>query len=133
MAEHHQSAPAGPVLRAPKGWSGPRIATWLILALAVLGAAAWFRYVVVEPRSMGFACSEMPTPSWCAPREWIIQLHLNNVWGIAALAFGALALFLRQNWAVPAGIIAGLAGMVLYDTSLASAGFLLALLRLVRS
>lgn len=133
MAKHHDTPPANPVLRALKGWSPARILRWLVLALAVLGAAAWFRYGVVEPRSMGFACSETPTPWWCAPREAVIMLHLNNVWGIVAIVAGALALFLRQTWAVPVAIVTGLAGMVLYDTSLASAGFLLALLRLLRS
>lgn len=133
MAVSRYNPPVEPVLRVPKGWSRGRILGWAVLALLILVAAAVFRYAVVEPRSMGFACSETPTPAWCAPREWVITLHLKNVWGIVAVVFGALALFLRQNWAVPIAMIAGLAGMVLYDTSLASAGFLFALLRLLRS
>lgn len=116
-----------------RNWSRRRIVGWIIGALAVLGLAAAFRYAVVEPREMGFACSETPQPWWCGPREIIIQAHLKNVWGIVAVIAGAAALMLRQNWATPIAIIAGLAGIVLYDTSLASLGFLLGLLRLLRS
>jgi hypothetical protein len=105
---------------------------WLAVTLLVLGAAAAFRYLVVEPREMGFACSETPTPAWCGPREWVIMLHPHNVWGIVAAASGVLALFFRQNWAVPLALVTGLAGMVLYDTSLSAIGFLFALLQLLR-
>ncbi|MFC5417443.1 hypothetical protein ACFPL7_21660 [Dongia soli] len=106
---------------------------WLAATILVLGLAAVFRYLVVEPRSMGFACSETPTPWWCGPREWVIMLHLNNVWGAVALASGILALFFRQNWALPVALVTGLAGMVLYDTGLSAIGFLFALLRMLRS
>lgn len=114
-------------------WSAARLARWLVLGAMVLGLAAIFRYLVVEPRMMGFACSETPQPWWCAPREIIIQAHLKNVWGFVAAGFGIVAVLLRQNWAMTIAIITGLAGIVLYDTSLASFGFLLGLLRLLRS
>jgi hypothetical protein len=115
------------------GWSKGRIAGWIITGLLVIALAAIFRYLVVEPRAMGFACSETPQPWWCAPREIVIQAHLKNVWGWVAAISGLVALLLRQRWAAPIAIIAGLAGIVLYDTSLASLGFLLGLLRLLRS
>ena len=118
---------------AGTGWSKGRIARWIVTGLAVLILAAIFRYLVVEPRAMGFACSETPQPWWCAPREIIIQAHLKNVWGWVAAISGLIALLLRQRWAAPIAIIAGLAGIVLYDTSLAGLGFLLGLLRLLRS
>jgi hypothetical protein len=120
-------------LSSGKGWSGGRITAWIVTALLVLGLAAVFRYLVVEPRSMGFACSETPQPWWCAPREIIIQAHLKNVWGFVAAISGVVALLLRQRWAAPIAVITGLAGIVLYDTSLASLGLLLGLLRLLRS
>jgi len=118
---------------ASRGWTRQRIAGWLIVALVVIGLAAVFRYAVVEPREMGFACSETPQPWWCSLREYIIQAHLKNVWGIVAAVSGALALLLRQRWATPIAIVTGLTGIVLYDTSLASLGFLLGFLRLLRS
>jgi hypothetical protein len=114
-------------------WSCRRFIGWVVLGLVVLGLAAVFRYAVVEPREMGFACSETPQPWWCSPREYIIQAHLKNIWGIVAAVSGTLALLLRQNWATPIAIVTGLAGIVLYDTSLASFGFLLGFLRLLRS
>jgi hypothetical protein len=115
-----------------KSWTGRRIAGWIIAGLLVLGLAAVFRYLVVEPRAMGFACSETPQPWWCGPREIIIQAHLKNLWGWVAAISGIVALLLRQKWAAPIAVICGLAGIVLYDTSLASLGFLLGLLRLLR-
>jgi hypothetical protein len=113
-------------------WPAARIIRWLVLGAVILGLAAVFRYLVVEPRSMGFACSETPQPWWCEPREIVIQAHLKNVWGFVAAGAGIIALALRQNWAAPIAIVTGLAGIVLYDTSLASLGFLLGLLRLLR-
>jgi hypothetical protein len=113
-------------------WPVSRIIRWLVLGAVILGLAAIFRYLVVEPRSMGFACSETPQPWWCGPREIVIQAHLKNVWGFVAAGTGIIALALRQNWAAPIAIVTGLAGIVLYDTSLASLGFLLGLLRLLR-
>lgn len=121
--------PAGPSV----GLATPRMWRWLAITIVVLSLAAAFRYLVVEPRSMGFACSETPTPWWCAPREWVIMLHLNNVWGAVALASGILALFFRQNWALPVALVTGLAGMMLYDTSLSAIGFLFALMRMLRN
>ena len=124
--------PSAPATTA-RGWSSGRIAGWIVLALVVLGLAAVFRYLVVEPREMGFACSATPQPWWCGPREIIIQAHLKNVWGWVAAISGLVALLLRQKWAAPIAVICGLAGIVLYDTSLASLGLLLGLLRLLRS
>lgn len=129
----HASQSPSAIPASGRRWNGQRIAGWLIAGIVVLGLAAVFRYAVVEPREMGFACSETPQPWWCSPREYIIQAHLKNVWGIVAAVSGALALLLRQNWATPIAIVAGLAGIVLYDTSLASLGFLLGFLRLLRS
>src|SRR6185369_6714842 len=120
------SVPAG-------SWSRARILGWVVTALIVLGLAAVFRYLVVEPREMGFACSETPQPLWCGPREIIIQAHLKNVWGFVAAISGLIALTLRWRIATVLAVICGLAGIVLYDTSLASFGFLLGLLRLLRS
>jgi hypothetical protein len=127
VTTHSAPAPAG------KRWSTGRIVGWIVTALLVLALAAAFRYLVVEPRAMGFACSETPQPWWCAPREIIIQAHLKNVWGWVAAISGIVALLLRQKWAASIAVITGLAGIVLYDTSLASFGFLLGLLRLLRS
>jgi hypothetical protein len=126
-------SPQSLVTARSASWPAARITRWLVLGAVVLGLAAIFRYLVVEPRMMGFACSETPQPWWCAPREIVIQAHLKNVWGIVAAGSGILALALRQNWATPIAIITGLAGIVLYDTSLASFGFLLGLLRLLRA
>lgn len=129
----HTSQASAAGISTGRRWTRQRIIGWLALGLVVLGLAAVFRYAVVEPREMGFACSETPQPWWCSPREYIIQAHLKNVWGIVAAVSGALALLLRQNWATPIAIVTGLAGVVLYDTSLASLGFLLGFLRLLRS
>ena len=56
--------------------SNVELRTWrggTYYGLAVLILAAIFRYLVVEPRAMGFACSETPQPWWCAPREIIMN------------------------------------------------------------
>ena len=101
------------------------------LALAVVAAALAVRFLVIEG-SMAQACISATPPSWCAARNSLVQFFRAEGFGYAALAAGILAhLFGGRPMAVVA-LVVGAAGLVLYNTGLASVAVLLGLLRLVR-
>ena len=103
----------------------------VVMALAVVAAALAVRFVVIEG-SMAQACISTAPPSWCAARNSLVQFFRAEGFGYAALAAGILAhLFGGRPMAVVA-LIVGAAGLVLYNTGLASVAVLLGLLRLVR-
>ncbi len=104
---------------------------WIGAAALLLAASLAIRFFLIEPRGIGILCLEN-APWWCGPRELVVRGSLADLWGIAALAFGALALLRR--WPVAAGLAVGfgLLGLVLYNAGLASVGFLLGLLSLLR-
>lgn len=103
----------------------------VVTALAVVAAALAVRFIVIEGQ-MAQACIAMSPPSWCAARHSLVQFFRAEGFGYAALAAGILAhLFGGRPMAIVA-LIVGAAGLVLYNTGLASVAVLLGLLRLVR-
>jgi hypothetical protein len=103
----------------------------ICLALAVVATALAVRFLVIEG-SMAQACIAAAPPSWCAARNSLVQFFRAEGFGYAALAAGILAhLFGGRPMAIVA-LIVGAAGLVLYNTGLASVAVLLGLLRLVR-
>lgn len=103
----------------------------VIVALAVVAAALAVRYIVVEGQ-MAQACIALQPPSWCAARNSLVQFFRAEGFGYAALAAGILAHLFGGRPAALAALIVGAAGLVLYNTGLASIAMLLGLLRLVR-
>ncbi|MES1151035.1 MAG: hypothetical protein ABUL54_04000 [Dongia sp.] len=124
-----QSTPALPAPRRffRAAWLAPLIVGALALALGLVA-----RYLWIEPREMGLACADIPTPWWCGPRVAAVYVHQYNGWGLAALAAGLIALFSRAYWLALVGLAAGLMGLVLYNAGLAAVGLLAALLVIVR-
>jgi hypothetical protein len=99
------------------------------VAAAALGLAAYMRYQLVEPASVGLACDAGAQTAVCIVRRGFILTFVWNGFGIVALAATGAAL-LRPSL-VFAGIAlgAGLLGVVLYNTQLSALA--LALLPLV--
>ena len=99
------------------------------VAAAALGLAAYMRYQLVEPASVGLVCDAGAQTAVCIVRRGFILTFVWNGFGIVALAATGAAL-LRPSL-VFAGIAlgAGLLGVVLYNTQLSALA--LALLPLV--
>jgi hypothetical protein len=110
--------------------SGLLIAS-VIVALAVVGAALAVRYILVEG-DMAQACIALQPPSWCAARGSLVEFFRAEGFGYAALAAGVLAHLFGGRPAAVVALIVGAAGLVLYNTGLASIAMLLGLLRLIR-
>lgn len=102
------------------------------LALAALTYGLGTRYWVIEQSAVGIAC-EGSGASWlCANRRAAIALFTPQAFGIAALGV-ALINLLRPSvvfWAL--ALIAGGAGIVLYNTALSALAIALLILSLAR-
>lgn len=111
---------------------GRQYGAWVVLGLAALGAGLYLRYGLIESTPIGLMC-QGADPAWfCQPRLSLIQFNFMNGWSWAALTGGILAMLFGWRWAVALGIVAGAAGLVLYNAGPAGFGLLLALMRLVR-
>jgi hypothetical protein len=104
----------------------------VIVGALALTLGLVMRYLWIEPREMGLACADIPTPWWCGPRVAAVQVHQWNGWGLTALVAGLAALFFRVYWLALIAMAAGLMGLVLYNAGLAAVGLLAALLLIVR-
>ncbi len=111
-------------------------------AVAALGVAAlayglgWVtRYVVIEPQEIGTFCRSADAPLWCSLRTALIRVTEVGGLGLASIALGAAALALRgtaARWLVMAAMATGGGGLILYNTTYAALGVLVALLRASR-
>ncbi|MES1989610.1 MAG: hypothetical protein V4441_01505 [Pseudomonadota bacterium] len=124
---------SGPVPREVPQWPLSRIALWVGVGLASLGAAIALRYLVIEPHDIGFACADTVTPWWCTPRQGVVMMHLWKAWGWLGLGGGVLGLAFGWRWAVWLGYVMSLMGLVLYNADLAAIGLVLTCLRLPRA
>jgi len=111
-----------------------RLAVGLGAALLVLAVAMAIRYGLIEPRDMGLACVEAVRPWWCGPRDLLVYLSLEEIWGFASLAAGLAGIVIGARGRALAwiGFTAGLVGLVLYNAGTAAAGLLLAIIGLLR-
>lgn len=111
----------------------PRFRRALILAAVALALGFALRYLVIEPRGIGQTCGGIGTPWWCPLRTGLIQAHEVFLYGGSALALAVLAWWRDAPRLAMAGLACGGLGLVLYNTELAAAGLLLALLKLIRA
>lgn len=102
------------------------------VAVVVLAVAMAVRFLLIEPRDMGLACVEAERPWWCSPRDLLVMISVNEVWGLTALGAGAVALVFRSREPAWLAFGTGLAGLLLYNAGTAAAGFLLGVIALLR-
>ena len=88
-----------------------------VLAFAL---AAYMRYGLVEPSSVGLVCDAGAPTVVCIIRRVFIKLFMISAFGIGALAASALALIRPSTVMVAAALALGVMGAVLYNTGLAS-------------
>ena len=103
------------------------------LGLAVLGAALFFRYAVIQNTPLGLACEAGDERLICDVRLAMVLLFNWNVFGVVAV-FAAAIQFWRSNMtAFGIGLVFALLGLVLYNTRLAALAVALLVLSLARS
>lgn len=100
---------------------------WLAaVGAAAIGVALYLRYRVIEVSAVGLAC-DAGLRSWtCDFRRIATMMFSNSVFGYVALIGAALNLLHPSVVLFTVGLLAGGAGVVLYNGTLS--GFALALL-----
>ena len=120
-------------------WGEARALGGALLCIAAAAIAYGIRYGFVEPEAMGAAC-ERTHPWWCPIRTGFIMFTQWRGFGWLALALVAAALIalLADRRAAcrriaVAALIAGGAGLILYNASLSAVAVVLAMLCLIRA
>jgi hypothetical protein len=103
--------------------------TLAALAAASLGFAAFMRYQIVEPATVGLVCDAGAMTTVCIVRRVFVGVFVWYGFGGAALIAAVLALVRPSNILIGAAIVAGFLGVVLYNTQISALA--LALLPLV--
>jgi hypothetical protein len=99
------------------------------LAAVSLGFAAFMRYQIVEPATVGLVCDAGAMTTICITRRVFVGVFVWYGFGGAALIAAVLALIRPSNILIGAAIVAGFLGVVLYNTQISALA--LALLPLV--
>ena len=99
------------------------------ISVAALGLAAYMRYQLVEPASVGLVCDAGAQTALCTVRRAFILIFVWNGFGVVALIATAIALLRPSVPALAVALAAGFLGVVLYNTQLSALA--LALLPLV--
>ncbi len=103
---------------------------WMTAALAALAFALLLRYAFFQSRAVGAICLEAGRPWWCEACDDLGMIHGLWIWGWTGLAGGATGFWFGRRWALGAGLIASIIGLVVYNTELGAAGLILTLLGL---
>lgn len=115
---------------------------WPALAIAALGllvAAAtgyvswWLRQRFVEPSDVALVCNAVPHPSWCWIRFAILISQHNDLFGVAALIAGGLALIRGGRGPAIAAAALSIAAIVNYNVEMGALGLVFGLIASVRS
>jgi hypothetical protein len=99
------------------------------VAAVSLGVAAYMRYGLVEPSTVGLVCDAGAATAVCVIRRVFIVTFEFYGFGVAALIATFAALWRPTTFKVSGALAVGLLGVVLYNTQLS--GLALALLPLV--
>lgn len=106
---------------------------WLVVVAALaIGAALYIRYRIIEVSAVGLAC-DAGLQSWtCNVRKASTAMFNNSVFGYGALIVSALNLVRPSVVLLTLGLLAGGAGVVLYNAALSGLALALLILSLAR-
>jgi hypothetical protein len=102
------------------------------VAAAAFALAAYIRYGMVEPSSVGLECDTGVNSTLCIVRRVFVNLFTLSAFGIGALAAALLALLRPATLIVAVALALGIQGSVLYNTGLSAVALSLLPLVLAR-
>lgn len=102
----------------------------MLAAFAALAFALALRYGLFQSRTVGAICLETERPWWCTWRDDLGMIHGFWIWGWAGLLAAAAGFWTGRRPLLGVGLIASIFGLVVYNTELGAAGFILAALGL---
>jgi hypothetical protein len=123
--------------RKPSRFSGAPAIGWPVLSLAliglaVLGAALYLRYEIIENTPLGLACEAGRQSLVCTVRDAVIVLFNQNAFGWTALIVAVIQFWRPNMVMLGVGLAASLAGLVLYNTNASALALVLLVLSLAR-
>jgi len=105
-----------------------------LLLIAGLGYAAWWlRQVYVEPSAAALVCNATPHPGWCAIRFALLIGQRGSLFGAAAVAAAAVALFRGGRGAALAAIALAVLAIVNYNVEMGALALVVGLVAGLRS
>lgn len=102
-----------------------RLSPNVLAALAVAAAVVAFilyRQFGVEPRFWAGACIAAHPPLACAPRQAVVWLQGQGLWGAGALVLGLAAFVTRRFVVCPFAVALGAVAVVNYNAGLGMLG-----------
>jgi hypothetical protein len=106
---------------------------WLLaVGAATIGAALYIRYRIVEVSAIGLACDAGMQDWRCGVRQAATAMFNNSVFAYVALIAAVLNLIRPSIVLLTLGLLAGGAGVVLYNGALAALALALLILSLAR-
>jgi hypothetical protein len=103
------------------------------LSAAVLAAALYLRYGIIENTPIGLACQAGEESPTCTVRLAVIHLFQHSAFGWTATIAASLQLWRPNLVAFGIGLVAAAAGLVLYNTRLSALAVALLVLSLARA
>ncbi len=94
----------------------------LVLVVAAITGAVYYRRYGVEPRFWAAACIARNPPFGCVPRAAVVWLQGQNLWGWTALVLGLAAFITRRFSLAIAALIIGGAAVVNFNAGLGMFG-----------
>jgi len=104
----------------------------LVIVVASLGAALYFRYRLIEPATVGLACEAGLQTQVCLARQIVIVLFSHSVFGLVAVAAALINLIRPSMFMFALALAAGACGVVLYESALSGLAIPLVMLSLAR-
>lgn len=92
----------------------------VIAGATALGLAAYMRYGLVEPSSVGLVCDAGAMTSTCVIRRVFIGIFVWNGFGLAAVVATVLAIVRPSALLVGFALVFGGLGVILYNTGLSA-------------
>jgi hypothetical protein len=100
-----------------------------LTVISVIGVAAWmFRFQAIQPFWTVGACAGANRPFFCAPREAVLWLQYQQLFGWLAFALGLAAFVFGHRWAAVFAIAIGIAAVVNYNATTGILGAALGLI-----
>ena len=111
-----------------------RHALFILLFAAVLAGLMFaVRVLLIEPDEVALACTQLPRLWHCQLRDLLIQGFVRNLYGYVSVLAMVIGWLSGLRVFSVLAMMAGVAGVVLYDFDLAAVGLLLAALQLMRT
>ncbi len=87
-----------------------------LTVVALLGVGAWlFRFQTIQPFWTVGVCAAANRPAFCVPRQAVLWLQYQHLFGWAALALGLAAFVFGRRWLGVFAVGVGVAAVVNYN------------------